>query len=270
LIAVGNGADALVVALVAVSIVKPWGGAGLAQPEPARASQVPAGAIAPVPTSSPPGPAETAEATTGAGPGPLAPGQVACGPADWRIVTLGAFGHWTVRAWIAITPVEADGPGDSSIPDLALGESDVAGLGACAPSARAGGPGRASRIVAAWRMSADGATTSTFGRVTLAELDPLRSGGPAGTRLLALRGVAELVRPVPAAQGGRWPAGRYVPAPGLARRGSGSLDRRRYRRRGEVTGRRVRDRPAPLRPIGRELATSQCDRRRPGWFAGGS
>jgi len=188
---------ALVVALVAVSIVKPWAGAGRAEPDPA-------------PASAATGPAETADVSISTEYGVLAPGQVDCVSSDWRIVALGNFGGWTVRTSIAITPVEASGPGDSSIPDLSLGASDIAGLGACAPSTWSGAPGRASRIVTAWRTSADGAPTATFARVTLAELDPLPSGSPAGAQPIAPRSVAELVRPLPATQGGRWPAGRYV------------------------------------------------------------
>ena len=187
----------LVVALVAVSIVKPWAGAGRAEPDPA-------------PASAATGPAETADVSISTEYGVLAPGQVDCVSSDWRIVALGNFGGWTVRTSIAITPVEASGPGDSSIPDLSLGASDIAGLGACAPSTWSGAPGRPSRIVTAWRTSADGAPTATFARVTLAELDPLPSGSPAGAQPIAPRSVAELVRPLPATQGGRWPAGRYV------------------------------------------------------------
>jgi len=190
----------LVVALVAVSIVKPWAGAGRAEPDPAPAS----------PATGPAATAETADVSISTEYGVLAPGQVDCVSSDWRIVALGNFGGWTVRTSIAITPVEASGPGDSSIPDLSLGASDIAGLGACAPLTWSGAPGRASRIVAAWRTSADGAPTATFARVTLAELDPLPSGSPAGAQPIAPRSVAELVRPLPATQGGRWPAGRYV------------------------------------------------------------
>lgn len=190
----------LVVALVAVSIVKPWAGAGRAEPDPAPAS----------PATGPAATAETADVSISTEYGVLAPGQVDCVSSDWRIVTLGDFGGWTVRTSIAITPVEASGPGDSSIPDLSLGASDIAGLGACAPSTWSGAPGRASRIVTAWRTSADGALTATFARVTLAELDPLPSGSPVGAQPIAPRSVAELVRPIPATPGGRWPAGRYV------------------------------------------------------------
>src|SRR5450756_1140236 len=209
----------LVVALVAVSIVKPWAGAGRAEPNPAPASPAtgPA-AIVPVPAASAPGPAatgpaataETADVSISTEYGVLVPGQVDCVSSDWRIVTLTNFGGWTVRTSIAITPVEASGPGDSSIPDVSPGASDIAGLGACAPSTWSGAPGRASRIVTAWRTSADGALTATFARVTLAELDPLPSGSPAGAQPIAPRSVAALVRPLPATQGGRWPAGRYV------------------------------------------------------------
>lgn len=200
----------LVVALVAVAIAKPWAGADQAQPDQAPASALLVAVDAPKPTSLPPGAADAAEAIVAAKRAQLAAGQVECGSSDWRIVTLGDFVGWTARTWIAITPVEAAGPGDASIPDLWLGESDIAGLGACAPSASPGAVGRASRIVAAWRQSADGTGTAAFGRVTLAELDPLPSGGPAGTRSPAPRSVTELFRPVPAAPRGRWPAGRYV------------------------------------------------------------
>ena len=187
----------LVVALVAVSIVKPWAGAGRAEPNPAPASPKPAVAIVPVPvaivpvpSASAPGPAatgpaataktaETADVSISTEYGVLAPGQVDCVSSDWRIVTLGDFGGWTVRTSIAITPVEASGPGDSSIPDLSLGASDIAGLGACAPSTWSGAPGRPSRIVTAWRTSADSAPTATFARMTLADV-PIRFS-PAGS-----------------------------------------------------------------------------------------
>jgi hypothetical protein len=129
-------------------------------------------------------------------------------------VTLGSFLRWTVRTLTAITPVEAGGPGDPSIPVLWLGESDVAGVGACTPAARPGAPSPASRIVAAWQRSGGGATTSTFGRVALSDLDVLplggSAGGPAASPSTAPASVVELVRPFPATQRGRWPAGRYV------------------------------------------------------------
>jgi hypothetical protein len=111
-------------------------------------------------------------------------------------------------------------------------------VGACAPSISPVAPGRASRIVEAWRRPLDGpaatstsatapagatatsgapaaqtaggmASDATYERVTLAQLDPLPSGGPAATRLTPVS-VTELFRPVPASQHGRWPAGRYV------------------------------------------------------------
>ena len=143
-------------------------------------SPLPAAVTAPLPTSSPGGPAETPAALVAASPAPLAPGQVDCGSSGWELVTLGSFLRWTVRTLTAITPVEAGGPGDPSIPVLWLGESDVAGVGACTPAARAGAPSPASRIVAAWQRSGGGATTATFGRVALSDLDVPPLGGPAG------------------------------------------------------------------------------------------
>lgn len=229
---------ALAVALVVVSIVKPWSGgdpsradqADLPSPSPAPVA-VNAAADAPAVTSSAPGRPETARGIVAADPAPLTPGQVACGSSDWRIVTLGDFGRWTVRTWIAITPVAASGPADPAIPDLSLGASDVAGLGACAPSTSPVAPGRASRIVEAWRRGPGGVTTATatttppvgtgppgatatetaasYQRVTLAQLDSPPSGGLPSTQLTPTS-VTELSRPVPAAQRGRWPAGRYV------------------------------------------------------------
>jgi hypothetical protein len=209
---------ALAATLVAVSIVKPWSGADPGTADPARDFASPAvvavnpvvdapAAPSPAVVSPAPGQPEAAQGIAVAETAPLAPGQVACGSSGWDLVTLGSFLRWTVRTLTAIAPLGAGGPGDPSIPVLSLGESDVAGLGACAPSISPVAPGRASRIVEAWRRDVAGATT--WERLTLAQLDPLPSGGPAATRLTP-SSVTELFRPVPASQHGRWPAGRYV------------------------------------------------------------
>jgi len=205
---------ALSVAMVVLAIVQPWDGTDQTQLDRVPPSPLPAAVNALLPTSSPPGLAEIPAMSITARPAPLAPGQIDCGSSDWQIVTLGTFLAWTVRTWIAITPVEAGGPGDPSIPELSLSGSNVAGMGACAPSIGSGAPGLASRIVAAWRQGAGGATMGIFGRVALSDLDILPLGGPAGgpvePRSTAPASVVELVRPFPAAQRGRWPAGRYV------------------------------------------------------------
>ncbi len=242
---------ALAVTLVAVSILKPWAGAdpgaaaqsrdlaspaavALTAPADARSAASPAdGSPAPAQPKSTPGIAAAESA-------PLAQGQVACGSAGWEIVTLGSFLRWTVRTLAAITPVAATGPGDPAIPVLALDESDVVGVGACAPAISPVAPGRASRIIEAWRRSSTGASaagpasapstggtgpsgsgaaaattdgrpgpTGTWQRVTLVQLDPMPSGAPAAGRPTPAS-VAELFRPLPFAQRGRWPAGRYV------------------------------------------------------------
>jgi hypothetical protein len=239
---------ALAATLVAVSIVKPWSGADPGTADPSRDFASPAAVAvnpavdtpaAPSPRDASPAPGRLrpAQGVAAVESAPLAPGQVECGSSGWDLVTLGSFLRWTVRTLTAITPVEAGGPGDPSIPVLSLGESDVAGLGACAPSTSPVAPGRASRIVEAWRRDLAGATTTTtatappdatppsgaapsatdggtgtaatWERVTIAQLDPLSSGGPAATRLTPVS-VTELYRPVPASQRGRWPAGRYV------------------------------------------------------------
>ena len=249
----------LLVALVTVSIIKPWTGPDPAQPGPTPASSMPAAVAVPAAPSSAPGRAEsaqTAAAFRAAPPVPLAPGQVRCGSAEWRIVTLGDVARWTVRTSIVIAPVEADGPGDTSIPDLALGDSDVAGLGACAPSGGIGAPGRASRIVAAWRVGTDQAA-ATFGRVVLADLDPLPSGGPAGEAGSVSR--RRSARPTHRC-GARWAlaGGSIRPAPGLPRRAVGPLDRHRDRRYRQLTprpGAGRRGQPVDLSTI-RAIASS--------------
>lgn len=214
---------ALVAVMVVLSILKPWAGTDQAQVDRAPARLVSAADIAPLPTSSSPGSAENPARSTIASAASLAPGQVDCDSSDWSIVTLGSFLRWTVRTWIAIAPVQAGGPADPLIPAVALDESDVAGMGACAP-ATSGALGRASRIVAAWRRSAGNATTATFERVALSDLDNLHPVGPGGGRgapsSAAPMNVGELVRPSAAGPRGRWPAGRYVlllasPDPGL-------------------------------------------------------
>ena len=239
---------ALAVVLVAASILKPWAGTDPGGVDQSRDGSSPAAvavdapllaAAAASPGDGAPAPARPATIPGIAAPGSvqLAPGEVACGSSGWEIVTLGSFLRWTVRTLTAITPVGAAGPGDPAIPVLALDESDVAGVGACAPSISPVSPGRASRIMEAWRRSVAGATaggpagtatpgatmlsgavpaaptvrsgtTGTWERLGLARLDPLPVGAPAAGRPMP-GGVTELFRPVPAAPRGRWPAGRY-------------------------------------------------------------
>jgi hypothetical protein len=254
---------ALAATLVAVSIVKPWssgdpgtvdhsrdfaspGAVAIRQAVDAptvaigQADHAPAASAAA--DSRVPGQVGPAPGIVAAESAPPAPGQVACGSSGWELVTLGSFLRWTVRTLTAITPVEAKGPGDPSIPVLSLGESDVAGVGACAPSISPVAPGRASTIVAAWLRDPSGPATSaatappganappvaaerpgaasapanggtatavTWERMTLAQLDALPAGGPAAAHPTA-DSLTELFRPIPATQHNRWPAGRYV------------------------------------------------------------
>ena len=214
--------------LVGLAIVKPWGGAGIGRTDLVAPSPLAVVLTPLVASTTGRAPEPTAVVPVAAAPVPLLPGQVACDASDWQIVTLGTLLRWTVRTWTPIAPVEASGAADPSIPDLSLGSSDVVGMGACAPSTGSDRAGTASRIVAAWRQgasaggapaasgaSAGGAPTgnaaaSVFGRVGLADLDRLPAGGLAAAPSPRPARVAELVRPFPATQRGRWPAGHYV------------------------------------------------------------
>ena len=246
--------------LVGLAIVKPWGGADVGRTDPVAPSPL-AVALAPVPAS----PAALARVPADRRrrrrarrrrAGGVPPGQVACGSSDWRIVTLGSFGRWTVRSWTAITPVEASGAADPSIPVLSLGSSDVVGMGACAPSNGPEGTGRASRIVAAWRQG-----TETGGRAASRCRAGFRRAGwcRAGFRpIVGIRAresrrrrrtarwwpgggpvttAGERRRAGPPVPGDatRAMAGRALrPAARLARRWAGSLDRCRHRHRRDV------------------------------------
>lgn len=213
----------LAAVLVGLAIVKPWGGADDGRADPVAPSPLAVALATVVASPAAQVSAPAAVVSADAAPVALLPGQVACDTLDWQLVTLGTLLRWTVRTWTPITPVEASGAADPSIPDLSLGSSDVVGMGACAPSNGSERTGTASRIVAAWRQGAatglpaaaggaatGGAAASAFGRVGLADLDRLSAGGLAAATSLRPASVAELVRPFPATQRGRWPAGHYV------------------------------------------------------------
>jgi hypothetical protein len=179
-------------AIVGVSVLRPWGDAGVPQEAVTRGK-----------AALPPAAAEAA-AVGRASPAPsLAPDQIACSPAGWQLVSLDHLGTWTVRSWVPAGVVQATGPLDAGIRTVTLESPEVLAIGACAPETVDGAagtlPGRPGRIVGAWRIRG--------GRATPVALD-------AGREETA-PGVATLYRPHrgPGAEAARlmaWPAGRFV------------------------------------------------------------
>ena len=175
-----RGAGPVVVALLlllAVAIVKPWGGG----------SRPPSGAS--------PGPLAGSVASTSTGPGAPASGgsssavvvppalpdpvdAIRClAPQGWRLVTYESSADRVVRSWIVVAPVTALGPLDPPIVPLTLVSDSLVGLGLCAPGE---GPGAAPwsliapRLAGMWRLSGTtGAGPTTAEALVVQPFDPL-------------------------------------------------------------------------------------------------
>jgi len=179
---------ALAAGVVAMLVVKPWGGGDTTTtaPHPSTVAQAAIASIA-APASSP----------------PRSAGEIIAddcrAPSGWRIYTTERWRGQTVRIWWAIEPVAATSPADPRIPYLSIVAEDVPALGYCAPLY---GPGRPpdNATVRLWAANTDG---------TVAELHPRRVQPPFESSLVALYAP-------PGASGDRidptitWPTGRYL------------------------------------------------------------
>lgn len=188
---------AVVVALIAIAIVKPWDALGLERPDatggllPATAS-IRADDSTAVRSIDPSAPAPDPASPS------LAPGQLGCGAPDgWRLVTVGWLaGRPSSMQAAAAAVTKVSGPADPAVGSLPAGEAPVAAVGACEPGPTSGLADErvtrpAVRVVGAWRV--DGPSPAPV---------PLRDRGPAA----ASAEVVQLYAP----RVGAWGAGRYV------------------------------------------------------------
>ncbi len=181
-------------AVVAVTLVRPWGGATAPPPVSQRPSDAAELALLPTPTP-------------GAAPS-LLPDEIACPPVGWQLVSLDRLGTWTVRSWVPADIVAATGPLDPRIRRMTLESPDVLAIGACAPPVVAddgrllqGGPARLLRV---WRLDRGGPTP--------VPLDVRRPEQTPSVATLYLPATANL----PGAGPDRWPPGSYVVELGAA------------------------------------------------------
>jgi hypothetical protein len=139
-----------VVAVVAVTLIRPWGDA-TSSPAPAtRVSDASELALLPTPT---PEPAPS-----------LLPDEIACPPSGWQVVSLDRLGTWTVRSWVPADIVAASGPLDPRVRRMTLESPEVLAIGACAPPTVAG----------------DGAAPARWARPAAPGLAPRRRSRDAG------------------------------------------------------------------------------------------
>jgi len=119
----------VVVALVILAVVKPWGPVrpSPAPPEPGIAVATPP-VVAPS-AGDPVAPAPPPKSATPAFP--------CYWPTGWRVVVLDRELGWTVRTWIAVAPVISSSPPDRDIPRVSLAGSDPIAVGFCAPASGA-------------------------------------------------------------------------------------------------------------------------------------
>ncbi len=169
-------AVAVVAVLVAVSVVRPWGGTQ------SRSGSSPAASF----TAGVPAGAAAAAAVTGA-PSPhpsVGPDQILCSGDSSQLVSLDRLGAWTVRTWIDAVPVIAAGPTDPAIGMVVLESPAVLAIGMCLPvlagaglrSPRSGEAGvalsdRGAPVVEAW--------TAVGGQMRSLPIEALRPDGGA-------------------------------------------------------------------------------------------
>ncbi len=209
----------VVVALVIIAVMKPW---GLARPSPAPPDPRVAVASAPV------APTVRDTATPATLPRSATPAFPCYWPSGWRVVVLDRELGWTVRTWIAATPAVTSSPADRAIPRISLAGSDPIAVGFCAPASgaeAAAWTGARPRIQQAWRLSGAGAgtawrriVTSSLGDTGSRDLEAVRTADGGAFAVLALVPSGGSADGRPGLPGGgpadAWPAGRYVVAVG--------------------------------------------------------
>lgn len=176
---------AVAAALLAILIIKPWGG------------DTGGSGIRSTPSSPPvPTPPRTSERPQSSNEVVAAECQA---PSGWRVFTIERWHEETMRIWWAVTPVVTTEPTDPRIPVLSIVATDVPALGYCAPLF---GPDRppADAVVRMWRVDSSG---------SLSEIRAPRLQPPFDTPLLAL-----YAPPSPAGASpdptGTWSTGRYL------------------------------------------------------------
>jgi hypothetical protein len=178
--------------LIAVAVVKPWGGS---PPGPDRA---PAVVAASPRADTPSNPAHAPP------PDPsLGPDEIAC-LHGLELVSLVRLGDWNVREWLPIARTQATGPQDPRLTFAVLDGGPVRALGVCNEYGNPNdGPGQATSshpvVVGAWRLS----TKPQAAAIDLVELKP-KDGRQADARL------PHLYQPIAAERTRIWHAGRYA------------------------------------------------------------
>jgi len=183
-------AGIVVVAILALAVLKPWGG------EPSRAvgpDEAPAGPGR-VATASP-GRAATPAATQ---PGFGAPGGQCYAGAGWRVFAIETDTGRSQRAWLSIEPIQATSPQDTAVPFVRIVTDRLLALGFCVGSGPEGpGPLVGAR---AWALAPEG-------RAAQVALAPLVEYMP---RPPSLGAVYRPPAGSPGAASAAWTPGRYV------------------------------------------------------------
>jgi hypothetical protein len=183
---------ALILVLVLVAIVKPWGSGPTELADPNTALIL-------IPSASP------TPATTPVAPDPsLGPDQIAC-LSGVELVSLVRLGTWNVRGWEPLHLTEASGPTDPHLSFIPL-DGTVRAIGVCNEAGIGSAPAFEAAsvhpvLVGAWLLPARGARSPT--KVTLSELRSPEA--PAGGRELP-----HLYQPIERGGAGLWRPGRYA------------------------------------------------------------
>jgi hypothetical protein len=118
-------AAGVVVVLIVVALVKPWGGT------PTHIAVAPATVTPPASRNGPPTPRVTPSPDRGAAA--AAAGALCISPSLWRLVTMETNELGNTRSLYSTTAVEASGPADASIPVAPVAGNELLAIGVCRP-----------------------------------------------------------------------------------------------------------------------------------------